>query len=71
MSDEIFFELSPGERNSALWMKLLEHFKTKLAIARGKNDGPQDEIVTSALRGQIAVYKMLIALDNDPYKDSQ
>lgn len=64
MSDEVF-TLTPSERQSALWRKLLEHFETKLATARGKNDGPYDEITTAGLRGQIGVYKTLIDLDKD------
>jgi hypothetical protein len=64
VTDEVF-TLSPGERNSALWQKLLEHFRKKLEIARGKNDGPRDDTETATLRGQISTLKELIALDED------
>jgi len=64
MSDEVFV-LTPGERNSVVWLKLLEHFKEKLEIARGKNEGPRDATETASLRGQISILKALIDLDKD------
>lgn len=65
MNEPAFF-LSAGERNSAVWLKLLEHMKEKLAIARSKNDGPLDEVATATLRGQIATLKALIDLNKPP-----
>lgn len=67
---EIFF-LTPGERQSALWRKLLPYLKEKLDIARGKNDGPHDATATATLRGQISTLKALIALDTDTTEVSQ
>lgn len=66
MNEPEVFLLSPQERNSALWLKLRAHFKDKLALARGKNDGMQnDATVTAALRGDIRTLKAIIALDAD------
>lgn len=61
---EVFY-LTPGDRQSALWRKLLPHLKEKLETARGKNDGPRDATETAGLRGQISTLKALIALDTD------
>lgn len=59
------FELSVGEKQSAVWRKLLVQFNEKLAALRARNDAPQDEFATATIRGQIAAYKALIALDED------
>jgi len=58
--------LTPGERQSPLWRKLLEHFELQRDVLRTKNDGPHDAATTADIRGRIAVYKALVALDNDP-----
>lgn len=60
------FELTASERHSALWAKLLQHFEAKRATARAKNDGPDDAIVTAHRRGQISIYTMLIAMNDEP-----
>lgn len=57
--------LTPGDRSYPLWGKLLEHFNAQLTLLRAKNDGNLDPTVTAGLRGQIAVYKALAALDKD------
>ena len=62
-SDQFF--LTPGDRNSSAWVKLLAHFNSQIEMLRARNDGPHDATVTAALRGQIAVYKALIDLDQD------
>lgn len=63
-------ELTAGERQSPLWRRLLENFEHQRDILRAKNDGPHDAATTADIRGRIAVYKALIALDNDPIKVS-
>ena len=57
------FELTPQERDSALWKKLKEHYEGKLSVRRLQNDGDKDEIETSRLRGRIAEIKELLGLD--------
>ena len=59
------FELTPSDRQSAAWVKLLRFFNEQLEVTRAKNDGDHDATTTAALRGQIAVYKRLIDLDKD------
>ena len=58
--------LTQTERHSQLWLNLMAHFKETRETLRCKNDGQFDAVVTATLRGQIAVYTALIALDNDP-----
>jgi len=57
--------LSPQERNSAVWLKLLKHFHARRDELRAKNDGPLDSTATAEMRGRIAEVKALIALDQD------
>lgn len=65
MNEPEVFALSAGDRQTGLWQRLLEHLTNRLAIARAKNDGQHDAVVTATLRGQIGVYKTLLALDQD------
>jgi hypothetical protein len=44
--------LSEGERNHPLWLKIESHLKERVAILRAKNDGPLDTAQTAAIRGQ-------------------
>ena len=62
---EEVFALSIGDRQSAVWRKILAHLNEKLANARAKNDGDLDEVTTAKVRGQIGILKALIALDKD------
>ena len=55
--------LTPGDRLHPVWQKLMDHFNAKLVELRAQNDGNLDPTVTAGLRGQIAVYKALLALD--------
>jgi hypothetical protein len=69
MTDKISdpFVLSPAERASPLWHRLLEHLETELKNKRGKNDGIDNtEQQTAALRGHITCLRGLIALGDDP-----
>lgn len=65
IEDPEVFTLTTGDRNSAVWQKLLKHLNEKLRCARLKNDGPRDAVETATLRGQIGVLKTLIELDTD------
>lgn len=60
------FALTPSERQSALWGKLLAHFEDKLRDARGRNDGDHGVKATNNIRGQIGTLKALIDLDKEP-----
>ena len=63
------FELTDTERNSALWGRLRRHLEDLLKDKRGKNDGEQDIIATSTLRGEIKCLKRIISLGDEPPKD--
>jgi hypothetical protein len=65
MNDPVELILTPGERQSALWLKLLRHFEFKRDECRAKNDGPLNETETAGMRARIGVYKSLVDLDND------
>lgn len=58
--------LSPSDKQHPLWRRLLEHFELQLSGLRAKNDSDLDPTKTAGLRGQIAVYRALVALDRDP-----
>ena len=64
MADDTPFVLTQGERQSALWLRLIEHFEAKLAIARGKLEGDIPETQTAQWRGQIQILRALLALSN-------
>lgn len=61
-------ELSPGERTTGVWVKLMRHFEERLTELRSKNDGPLDATATADMRGRIAEIKSLMALDKDKPK---
>ena len=63
------FTLTEGERRHPLWLRLSAYFELRLRDARGKNDGPLNELETAALRGQIKLLKGLIALGHDSPSD--
>ncbi len=63
MSD---FTLSYADKNSQLWLRFRAYLEERLADARQRNDATQSELATATLRGEIAVIKQLIALDEDP-----
>lgn len=60
------FALTRDERLSPLWRKLIKHMDAKLCDLRSANDGDHDPVATARLRGRIAAYKDLLALDADP-----
>ena len=59
------FELTDGDKHSALWAKLFDHFITKREGLRVQNDGPHDATKTAEIRGQIKTYTTLIGLNKD------
>ncbi len=65
---KVDFFLTPGDKISPTWRKLVEHLETKLKDARGRNDSPTlDQFQTATLRGQIQTLKAIIALgDTSP-----
>ena len=57
------FELTEGERASALWLRLSAHMEKRRAQLRAKNDDIElSDARTAALRGQIKCLSGLIAL---------
>ena len=63
--------LSEGERNHPLWLKIESHLKERIVILRAKNDGPLDTVQTATIRGQIAETKAMLAWGLVPIQDSQ
>ncbi len=60
------FVLTPDERESRLWGRLQEHFASRLADLRKRNDGALTQDETLTLRGHIKCFKELIALGEEP-----
>ncbi len=59
--------LDLSDRQSPTWRKLKNHFETRLAELRARNDNDLDVLTTAKLRGEVRVYKELLALgDQDP-----
>lgn len=63
--EDLLLELTPGDRQTATWQKLLRHFAAQRDACRAKNDGDLNPTDTAGMRARIAVYKALIALDED------
>lgn len=59
------FKLSPGERSTALWMRLKGELDRRLQKARERNDGSLPPDQTAHLRGEISCLKRLLALGQD------
>lgn len=60
------FELSEGDKQNPLWLRLKAHMQGMLEQARKKNDDISLDIVGTALqRGQIKNLKVLIGLGDD------
>ena len=57
--------LTPTERNTPLWQKLVKHYEARLATLRAKNDNSKPETETERLRGQIAECKEFLRLGQD------
>ena len=63
--------LSEGERNHPLWLKIESHLKERIVILRAKNDGPLDTVQTATIRGQIEETKAMLAWGLAPIQDLQ
>lgn len=59
------FALTRDERMSPLWHKLYAHMAGQIEVLRMMNDADRDEVETARLRGRIAAYKELMALNNE------
>ena len=59
------FFLTEHERNSALWLKLMAHWETRLTTLRLQNDGEIPESTTNSLRGRIAEVKANMSLNKE------
>lgn len=57
------FELTPADRLSSLWQRLLAASVKQRDVLRAKNDSPLDPVVTARVRGEIAALNAIIALD--------
>ena len=61
------FRLTDSDKASGMWLRLLGHFEDRLANARLRNDDATlDPAATAAIRGQIQLLKLLIALNAPP-----
>lgn len=58
--------LTPGEKNTPLWAKLVEHYGSRLEHLRETNDARKSDVDTADTRGRIAEVKEFLALDQDP-----
>ncbi len=54
-------KLTSTECHSAIWQKLSQYLQKELNTARRKNDCSLTELETQKLRGEIKVYKKLLA----------
>lgn len=60
----IDFQLSEHDKATVLWLRLKAHLEDRLAALRVRNDAPQSEQDTAALRGEIRGLKKLLALSD-------
>lgn len=58
-------ELTPGDKQSQAWRKLVIRWKARLEELRGQNDGPKSSEETANLRGRIAEIKGMLDLNTD------
>lgn len=56
--------LTQGDVHSALWMKLSEHYESRLQELRAMNDADRNDVDTARLRGRIAEIRDFLALAN-------
>ena len=63
MNEPEIFKLTRQEIDSATWMRLKSYIEQRLEVARRKNDGRLDVEETARVRGQIATWKELLALE--------
>lgn len=60
------FMLTHEQRNSKLWLDLMDYFEGRLAEKRLLNDAPCAEIDTARRRGAIAELKEIMRLNKEP-----
>ena len=58
--------LTPGEVQTVVWLKIQAHFQDRLASMRKRNDNPLSELETATLRGRIAEIKEILSLAEPP-----
>jgi hypothetical protein len=57
------FELTEGERGSALWERLERHFIARIeSLSRENESAHLDEVATAVKRGQIKSFRELLLL---------
>jgi len=59
---ETKFSLTLADLQSAVWLKLKEHYTQRLILLRAQNDGSLDAEATAKIRGRIAEVKQFLAL---------
>jgi hypothetical protein len=65
MADRKPFVLDQEERNSRLWLRLMDHFEDRIQRLRMSNDSPANTAEqTAAIRGEIAALLSLQRLNN-------
>jgi hypothetical protein len=57
--------LTPTDKHSAVWRKLVKHYETRLVSLRAQNDNPLNEAATAVLRGRIQEVKGLLRLNEE------
>ncbi len=65
MSRPVPFQLTPQDKASALWPKLMAFMQQQREALRCRNDGALDELETAAVRGQIRQLSILLDLDKE------
>jgi hypothetical protein len=60
------FVLTHEQRNSKLWLDLMDYFDERLTNKRILNDAHSDEIETARRRGAIAELKEIMRLNKEP-----
>lgn len=66
-SEPLKLDLTPGDRTSALWGKLMDYHRKKLAQLRQRNDHVMTEDKRNKLLGQIAETKAFLDLNEKPF----
>ena len=59
-------KLDYQDKHSVTWKKVVEFAEERISQLRAKNDGMLDELTTANIRGRIAAYKELVALEEAP-----
>jgi hypothetical protein len=58
------FTLTQEERNTSLWLRLMDHFGARIQALREENDSPANSLErTAAIRGEVAVLRALQKLN--------